>query len=64
VHGGPYPATNQPQSTAVGPYAIQRWCRPVCWQNAPESMLPDELRSDNPLGLWRRVNGQWTNGAV
>ncbi len=64
VHGGPYPATNQAHSTAVGPYAIQRWCRPVCWQNAPESMLPEELRSDNPSGLRRRVNGQWSDGAV
>ncbi|MBU6412481.1 MAG: aldehyde dehydrogenase family protein [Planctomycetes bacterium] len=32
VHGGPYPATSQPQSTAVGARAIERWCRPVCVQ--------------------------------
>lgn len=35
VHGGPYPATNRPDSTACGPRAIERWCRPVCWQNWP-----------------------------
>jgi 2,5-dioxopentanoate dehydrogenase len=35
VHGGPFPATNRPESTAVGPFAIERWCRPVCFQNAP-----------------------------
>ncbi|MCX5690863.1 MAG: aldehyde dehydrogenase (NADP(+)) [Planctomycetota bacterium] len=35
VHGGPFPATNQPQSTAVGTMAMERWCRPVCVQNAP-----------------------------
>lgn len=32
VHGGPWPATNVPHTTAVGPMAIERWCRPVCWQ--------------------------------
>jgi NADP-dependent aldehyde dehydrogenase len=35
VHGGPFPATNQPHSTAVGTMAMERWCRPVCVQNAP-----------------------------
>ncbi len=58
VHGGPWPATNQAHTTAVGPYAIQRWCRPVCYQNAPETMLPPELRSANPLGITRLVNGE------
>lgn len=33
VHGGPFPASNQAHSTAVGELAIERWCRPVCWQN-------------------------------
>jgi len=32
VHGGPFPATNQPHSTAVGPRAMERWLRPVCLQ--------------------------------
>jgi NADP-dependent aldehyde dehydrogenase len=57
VHGGPFPATNQPNSTAVGPLAIERWCRPVSYQNAPESMLPPELRDENPLGISRHVDG-------
>lgn len=35
VHGGPWPATNRPHTTAVGARAIERWCRPVCYQNAP-----------------------------
>lgn len=39
VHGGPFPATNRPDTTAVGPRAIERWCRPVCWQNAPHGLL-------------------------
>lgn len=58
VHGGPYPATNQPNSTAVGPLAIERWCRPVSYQNAPESMLPPELRDDNPLRIARQIDGK------
>ena len=36
VHGGPFPATNQPHTTAVGVMAMERWCRPVCVQNAPD----------------------------
>lgn len=44
VHGGPFPATNRPDTTAVGPRAIERWCRPVCWQNAPAELLPGALR--------------------
>lgn len=35
VHGGPFPASNRPDTTAVGPRAIERWCRPVCWQSWP-----------------------------
>jgi NADP-dependent aldehyde dehydrogenase len=38
THGGPWPATNRPDTTAVGPRAIERWCRWVSWQNAPESL--------------------------
>lgn len=38
VHGGPYSATNRPESTAVGPRAIERWCRPVCLQDVPEAL--------------------------
>jgi len=37
VHGGPYPATNQPSSTAVGPRAMERWLRPVCLQGWGEA---------------------------
>lgn len=63
VHGGPFPATNQPQSTAVGVHAMGRWCRPICYQNAPEAMLPEELRSSNPLKIRRCVNGAWVTSA-
>jgi alpha-ketoglutaric semialdehyde dehydrogenase len=58
VHGGPHPATNQPAASAVGPGAIHRWCRPVCYQNCPDSLLPPELRNGNPLKLVRLVDGR------
>ncbi|CAM5689656.1 aldehyde dehydrogenase (NADP(+)) [Streptomyces hirsutus] len=56
-HGGPYPATTS-TSTSVGGTAIERWLRPVAYQNSPQSLLPQELRDDNPLGLPRRFNGR------
>ncbi|GCB50447.1 ketoglutarate semialdehyde dehydrogenase [Streptomyces sp. NL15-2K] len=56
-HGGPYPATTS-TSTSVGGTAIERWLRPVAYQNAPEALLPAELKDDNPLGLPRRFNGR------
>ncbi|MER6111156.1 aldehyde dehydrogenase (NADP(+)) [Streptomyces hirsutus] len=56
-HGGPYPATTS-TSTSVGGTAIERWLRPVAYQNSPQALLPQELRDDNPLGLPRRFNGR------
>jgi NADP-dependent aldehyde dehydrogenase len=60
VHGGPYPATSDSRSTAVGTRAITRFARLVCFQNFPDSALPDELKESNPLGLWRVVDGELT----
>ncbi|MBI1226652.1 MAG: aldehyde dehydrogenase family protein [Bacteroidetes bacterium] len=57
VHGGPYPATTDSRSTSVGTGAITRFTRPVCYQNFPQSMLPAELKDDNPLNIWRLVDG-------
>jgi acyl-CoA reductase-like NAD-dependent aldehyde dehydrogenase len=59
-HGGPYPATSAPAHTSVGMTAIRRFLRPVAWQNAPTAVLPPELRDANPLGIWRRVDGELT----
>ncbi|GAA2408797.1 aldehyde dehydrogenase (NADP(+)) [Streptomyces glaucosporus] len=56
-HGGPYPATTS-TSTSVGATAIERWLRPVVYQDTPQALLPPELREDNPLGLPRRVDGR------
>jgi acyl-CoA reductase-like NAD-dependent aldehyde dehydrogenase len=62
VHSGPFPACNRPDTTAVGPFAIERWCRPVCFQNAPQELLPEELRDDNPRGIARFEDGVWVPG--
>ncbi|HSK13520.1 MAG TPA: hypothetical protein VK907_09915, partial [Phnomibacter sp.] len=59
VHGGPHPACTDSRFTAVGPMAIQRWTRPLCWQNAPPFVLPDALKDENPLGIWRMVDGEF-----
>ena len=64
VHGGPYPSTSDGRSTSVGSEAIFRFCRPVCYQGFPESVLPAELRNTNPLGIWRMVDGEMTKGAL
>jgi alpha-ketoglutaric semialdehyde dehydrogenase len=64
VHGGPYPATNRPDTSAVGVSAMDRWCRPVAYQNAPGAVLPPELRDDNPTGIRRRVDGKWRSGSL
>jgi alpha-ketoglutaric semialdehyde dehydrogenase len=59
-HGGPYPATTDSRSTSVGTAAITRFARPVCYQDFPSSSLPDELRDENPRGIWRLVDGAMT----
>jgi 2,5-dioxopentanoate dehydrogenase len=64
VHGGPYPATNQQHTTAVGMFAIKRWARPVCYQNTPDAFLAAELRNSNPLKIKRLVNGEWGVGEI
>jgi len=58
VHGGPFPATSDGQSTSVGTRAILRFVRPVCFQNFPEAALPSELQTLNPLGVHRLVEGR------
>ncbi len=64
IHGGPYPATTAPGTTAVGILAIQRFLRPVCFQNAPDALRPAELQNANPLNIWRTVNGERTRKAL
>lgn len=59
-HGGPYPATTDSRSTSVGPFAIKRFARPVCYQNFPDAALPVELQNKNSRNLWRLVDNQLT----
>jgi NADP-dependent aldehyde dehydrogenase len=58
-HGGPFPSSSIPQSTAVGADAVKRFMRPVAFQNFPENMLPLALKKQNPLAIFRFVNGEW-----
>lgn len=63
-HGGPWPASTDARSTSVGTAAIFRFVRPACFQNAPQSLLPEELRDANPRGLWRQIDGALTRDPV
>jgi alpha-ketoglutaric semialdehyde dehydrogenase len=60
VHGGPFPATSDGRSTSVGSQAIYRFTRLFCYQSFPDAALPDELKSANPLGIMRLVDGDRT----
>ena len=59
-HGGPYPATTDSRTTSVGTAAIERFARPICYQNFPESALPAELHESNPRSIFRMVDGRHT----
>ncbi|WP_394268827.1 aldehyde dehydrogenase (NADP(+)) [Qipengyuania sp.] len=56
VHGGPFPATSDGRSTSVGTLAIDRFVRPIAYQDMPAALLPEPLR-DDAAGLPRRVDG-------
>ncbi|MEO0901369.1 MAG: aldehyde dehydrogenase family protein, partial [Bacteroidota bacterium] len=59
-HGGPFPSTSNAIFTSVGTDAIKRFARPIAFQNMPGELLPEELQQDNPLDIWRTVNGELT----
>lgn len=63
-HGGPYPATTDARTTSVGTAAIERFARPVAYQNFPQEALPAELQNSNPRGIWRLVDNQLTKDAL
>lgn len=56
-HGGPWPATTNALHTSVGATAMRRFLRPVAWQDAPQDVLPEELR-DGTTSVPRRVDGK------
>ena len=58
VHGGPFPATSDGRTTSVGTRAMERFLRPVCYQNIPAALLPPAVTDANPYGLPRRVDGR------
>jgi NADP-dependent aldehyde dehydrogenase len=58
VHGGPSPATSDSRVTSVGAMSIERFLRPVCYQDFPVGLLPESLQDGNPLHLWRLVEGK------
>ncbi|MBN9631159.1 MAG: aldehyde dehydrogenase family protein, partial [Actinobacteria bacterium] len=53
-HGGSWPATTASIHTSVGATAIRRWLTPIAYQDAPQDVLPLELRDGNPLAVPRR----------
>lgn len=55
-HGGPFPATTDSRFTSVGADGIKRFARPIAFQNWSNELLPDELKNENPLNIWRTVN--------
>ena len=63
-HAGPYPASTFVQHTSVGTAAIARFVRPVVYQNAPQALLPQPLRDENPSRRWRLVDGHLTREAI
>lgn len=58
-HGGPFPATTDVRTTSVGTAAIKRFARPICFQDFPRSLLPPELKDDNPLHISRLVDNSF-----
>ncbi len=63
-HGGPFPATTDSRFTSVGADGIKRFARPICFQNWNNQLLPDELKNENPLGIWRTVNGELSKAKI
>ena len=63
-HGGPFPATTDSRFGAVGADGIRRFARPIAFQNWSNSLLPEELKNENPLKIWRTVNNELTRDPV
>ena len=63
-HGGPFPSSTDSRFTSVGADGIKRFARPISFQNWSNDLLPDELKNENPLGIWRTVNNELTKATV
>jgi NADP-dependent aldehyde dehydrogenase len=64
VHGGPYPASTDSRFTAVGINSIKRWVRPFGYQDWPNELLPNELKDENPLEIFRTIDGLITRKKI
>ncbi|WP_432820872.1 aldehyde dehydrogenase (NADP(+)) [Trichloromonas sp.] len=64
THGGPYPATTDSRFSSVGTAAINRFLRPVSYQNFPVELLPETLRDGSPLQAWRLIDGVLCRGEL
>ncbi len=64
THGGPYPASTDSRFSAVGITSIKRWVRPFSYQDWPNSLLPQELQNENPLAIFRTVDGERTKNKI
>ncbi|TDO97375.1 aldehyde dehydrogenase (NADP(+)) [Marinomonas balearica] len=58
VHGGPFPATSDTRTTSVGSAAIQRFVRPVCYQDLPEALQAPAIKDANPWKVPQLVDGK------
>ncbi|RYV04048.1 aldehyde dehydrogenase (NADP(+)) [Shewanella sp. OPT22] len=43
-HGGPYPASTDVKTTSVGVRAMDRFQRPICFQNTPLNVIPADVK--------------------
>jgi len=63
-HGGPFPSSSDSRFTSVGADGIKRFARPIAFQNWSNKLLPDELKNENPSGIWRTVNNALSKSAI
>ncbi|BAU94856.1 ketoglutarate semialdehyde dehydrogenase [Corynebacterium suranareeae] len=56
IHGGPFPATSNAQSTSVGTLAIERFMRPISYQSFPAELLPDPVSDPNKWAVPREID--------
>jgi alpha-ketoglutaric semialdehyde dehydrogenase len=64
-HGGPFPSTGHPGFTAVGmPSSIRRFVARHAYDGVRPHRLPPELANENPLGIYRNVDGTWSREPI
>jgi hypothetical protein len=60
-----WPAHVSPDDRLTGHFGWNfgenRFARPVCYKDCPQSALSPEWQDHNPLGVWRLVHGEFAN---